>query len=63
MIQQMGLVHSLLAFTQFYAQNKDIIKDNKTWIMAKGLGVFLFTTASRPALGPTSGYHGLLPWG
>jgi hypothetical protein len=33
----------------------------------EGLGVFLFTTASRTALGPThflsKGYQGLFPWG
>jgi hypothetical protein len=33
----------------------------------QGLGIFLFTTESRPPLGPSSllsnGYEGLFPWG
>jgi hypothetical protein len=41
--------------------------DDRGFESWQGLGISLFTTASRPALGPTSllsnGYQGLFPWG
>jgi len=41
--------------------------DDRGFVSWQGLRIFLFITASRPALGPPSllwnGYQGLFPWG
>jgi hypothetical protein len=36
--------------------------DDRWFESRQGLGIFLFTTASRPALGPSHGNKGLFPW-